>query len=495
MSGEKDAFVNLRRSQLDHLMNNARRTDDLECNVRTRVDRMSGELRSEVEKRALALESRAAAEARRVDGLSADLREFERDTTRKLREQADVFRVGLSELDRRLDGRIRSLGVRVERGFAEVDARLQAQRGEYLDVIAEQTRSFHERLDTQRRELQGQITNVHQSMQHRLQSQHKLADAWVADARALVESLASQHRAEKFAPGGIAALQSQLVLAEGNLRQEVFQAAIATAQQTYLEAVDLRLTLLAREEEYEAYLQAARIGADEVLALAEAQTTCQFLLETDQGSTAVEGRVNYWTGGTLDLLLSEASEERQRLLTSEAPGPERPHGLTIDDLKQTIGRNEQRRRACVLVVEHARQAILASQVRWQMGGIISDSLREAGWEIKQEAWQGDDQRGAFHVKLGNLAGDEVVSIIAPVEGADGIQNHLNVNFYDRSQNDESVRRHRLNTILRSLKQEGLDVTPPTCPPGTEDKSAGDERKLDIDAVKRTPIPVSPMRLK
>ncbi|RLC18900.1 MAG: hypothetical protein DRI57_07850 [Deltaproteobacteria bacterium] len=137
------------------------------------------------------------------------------------------------------------------------------------------------------------------------------------------------------------------------------------------------------------------------------------------------------------------------------------------------------------LAERAKEALLASQLRNNLGQMIEDALSEAGWEITDATYEGEDFRGAVHVKLQNLPGDEIVTIIAPEPGeGNTIQNKLNISFFDHSTNDETFRQERLRAITGIFQEQGLDCKPPVCKQGTENQPCMDNEKLDFEKVRQ-----------
>lgn len=229
--------------------------------------------------------------------------------------------------------------------------------------------------------------------------------------------------------------------------------------------------------EWEAHLEAAKQNATEVLAACDAQTACCFTFETEEGAEEVAGKVDFWTQGALSELRGQVEAELKQL--------GRPDDLTLDDLKRSISQSGERRAQCLDLAEKAKEALLASQLRNNLGQMIEDALTDAGWEIADSSYEGEDFRGAVHIKLRNLPGDEIVTIITPEPGqGNTIQNKLNISFFDRSTNDETFRQERLRAITGILQEQGLDITPPVCKPGTENRPCTEDEKLDFEKVRR-----------
>ncbi|MEZ4524904.1 MAG: hypothetical protein R2941_03175 [Desulfobacterales bacterium] len=68
------------------------------------------------------------------------------------------------------------------------------------------------------------------------------------------------------------------------------------------------------------------------------------------------------------------------------------------------------------IVEHARQNILASQLRSNIAELAAGAFQREGFAVEDAAYEGNDERNAYVVKMKNRAGSEVVTVISPVQG-------------------------------------------------------------------------------
>jgi hypothetical protein len=454
MSGVKDAIVNLRQSEYNRMRNACRRMDNVDQNIRSNVNSMANSLRRDLDNRMSAVNRRHDNLEKGMSRMSNDMRRMEADTHRRIREQARQFQNGLDSLGREM----------------------QSQRREYTQMIQDQERRFSQALSDQRRELEGQIREVHNAMVQKEMNERDMAAQWIGDTETFLETIGREYRHQKFKPGVLDKLRAEMALAQGNMNGGSFQAATAAAQQTYLRAAELRMELEQLEMEWEAHLEAARRNAAEVLAACDAQTVCKFTFDTEEGAAEVDGEVDFWTQGGLAGLRNRVSEEMKRLGA--------PEDLSLDDLKQSIAQSEAWRQESLDLAEKAKDALIASQLRNNIGQTIEEALIDQGWEIDDAAYEGEDFRDAVHVKLTHVSGDEIVTIITPAESPEGtIRNNLRVAFFDRNTNDEGSRLERLRKIHEVLDAEGLEVGPPTCQKGTENQPSTDESLLDFQKVK------------
>lgn len=455
MSGEKDFLVNVGRAVYNRIMNSWRRADNPEAGFVSRLSNMASSLNRELNHRVSVLNRRYDGVEKCFGNMSAEMRRIGQEQNRRMRDQAREFQQGMEALGREMADR----------------------RWEYTKLIREQGERLSRAMEEQRRAIQGQIDAVQEALMRREAGEREQARTWLQDAEAYLNMIDGEYRHEKFKPGVLERIRAEVALSKGNFENGNYQAAVASAQQTFLRASELRLELEQLELEWEAYLEAARRNAAEVLAACEAQEIARFTFETDEGAEEVAAEVDFWTEGKLSDLRKRVEAERIRLGA--------PDDLSLDDLKHSVAQSETWRQESLDLAEQAREALIASQLRNNIGQAVEQALADMNWEIVDTTYEGEDFRRAVHVRMQNLQGDELVTIITPEKGkANTITNKINVSFFDRSTNDEAFRQERLKTILGVFNEEGLESTPPVCRPGTEDKSAEDLSKLDLEKVRQ-----------
>lgn len=452
MSGQKETYVRLRRSEYNRVMSTCRRVDNIDGNVRATMQREAANLRRD-------LESRVAGINRRHDNLEKGLsqmgdamRKAEAEQTRRMKEQAKQFQRGLDGLGKEM----------------------KSQRKEYRRLIKEQAQRFDKAMAQQRKDLERQIGDVRDAIAKKAADEAAQARQWIDDTRVFLDLIDRETRHEKFSPGDMEKLRGEFAMAEGNFNQETYQAAIAAAQQTYRRASELRMKVAQLEMQWEAALDTARQSAAEALATLDAQTTARLTFEG--GEEEVPCEVDFWTEGGISALREEVAAEQKRLGA--------PEDLSLEDLKDSVARSEAWRDRSLELAETARERLMASQLRNNIAQAIHAALAGAGWDIADAAFEGQDFRGALHLKLRNFPGDEIVTIITPKEGERGeMENNLLVSFFDHNTNDEDLRKEQRDEIVRRLKAQGLEVGDPVCRPGTENQPARDAVLLDFDRVR------------
>ena len=456
MSGEKDTIVNLRHLEYYRMMQSCSRLDNVENSVRSNMDRMASGLGTELNNRISSINTRHSKLEHHVSGMSQEMQLMEKEQSRHMREQTSILQQGLASLGQFMNN----------------------QRQEYTTIIREQGEQFHEALQIQGRMLEGRIRNIQKTLIQKEVSERDQAHQWFNDSQRYLDMIKNEYKHEKFKPGALNHIAIEMSMSHGNLDHGNYQAAIATSQQSLIRASELRLELEKLEMEWEAHLQGAKQNATEVLATCDAQTACRFTLEMDQGAEDVAGEVDFWTNGALSELRRRVEAQLKQLGT--------PEDISLENLKASIALSDQWREQCLELAEKAKEALLASQLRNNLGQMIEDSMLQAGWELTDATYEGEDFRGAVHIKMQNLPGDEIVTIISPEPGeGNTIHNKLNISFFDRSTNDEIFRQERLQAITGLLQEEGLEIGLPVCRQGTENQPCIDNAKLDFQKVRQS----------
>ncbi|KHD10556.1 hypothetical protein PN36_06760 [Candidatus Thiomargarita nelsonii] len=482
MSGVKDAIVNLRQSEYNRIMNSCRRADNIEAGISKRLEKTSSHLRQQMDSQIGQMQQRHNQFESALSNMSGEVRRIEKKNQDNLRRIAKDFNNGINQLDKKIKQQQREYMQK----FAEHDKHLAAhdrileqhaqaireQRHEYITLIQQQGEHFAQALDEQRRELQGQIQTIQDHIVAKEQHAQGQARQWLQDTQALLKVIDESYDHQKFKPGELAKLQNELQIAENNISQGHYEAAISTTQRTYLHTQELRLELERLTLEWNAYLTAARQSAAEVLAACDTHQTAKFTFDSEE----VAAEVDFWTHGALSKLRQQVAEEQNKL--------DKPDNLSLDELKQSIAHSEQWRQESEALVEQAKEALIASQLRNNIAQSIEAALEDAGWDVVDSTYEGEDHRGALHLKLQNLATDELVTIITPEKAPDQtIRNHLNIQFFDKNNNDEAYRQERLNRIMEKLRDEELDCSQPQCAPGTENQPAREVERLDFEKVR------------
>lgn len=228
------------------------------------------------------------------------------------------------------------------------------------------------------------------------------------------------------------------------------EAVIVNTQQTYLSLADLRLELEQKEQEF-LLLYNAGIGAvKESIVQAEAHRNCQIEVGENEERETFNLDIDYWTNGRLREHL-EALEKLEEQLVKQA------QVLTPSQVQQINQNIVEHQSQLEAIIEQARLALLSSQMRAEMADIVVSSLSDLGYTLvdpqTDAIYEGDDQRKAYVVKVKNLAGDEVVTVISP-EKEFGT-NSISINAFSDILVDETAAQQNAKAVFESLEASGI----------------------------------------
>jgi hypothetical protein len=271
------------------------------------------------------------------------------------------------------------------------------------------------------------------------------------------EQINRDYQHERFAPGRLADLRRGLDMAKSNIQSGVSEAAIANAQQTYLDLADLRLELEQKEQEWQLLYNAAWEDLKSLIAEVQANRECE--IEVGEGSDAEKFKleVDYWVDGRLSEYEKQLSQLESQLKAGESTlstEQVKELGEQITALQPTLGE----------IVEQAKLTILGSQLRAEIADRVVEVLDSLGYTLVNSddaVYEGDDERNAFVVKVKNLAGDEVVTVISPER--DFGANSVSINSFSPTLVDETATQENAKAIFDSLEREKVQgVGPVEC---------------------------------
>ncbi len=492
MSGETYTYVSMRRDRVEALQTQATRVDALEAERRLleKQQRLREEQANRLQQQ---LRDNEARYEHHVRGLGQEMQALERDTKARFAAQRQAYQQSLEQTERRqrehterrfktMDEQVRRLDTRLSRDIAKVDDRVTTltqrvqqamvqQRSEYLDLFQSQEQQFQAALHQQGEVLQANIDSLARNLRERLQSEHAMAETWCENLRRELDFIRAGYRHEQFAPGELTRLEQRLQLAEGNIGQGIFQTAVATGQEAFLQARQLRERLELHEMQWAHCRQQAHESATAALLALDEHRVIEYSLEGQQ-SLSVE--VDFWTQGQWTALRERVAAWQRQL---EAPCST----LSSADLDSLRQQAEAAHDEALALVALARNAAFSSIQRRDIQAMVLERLTQLGFRHVDSSYAEEDVRRAYHLKLQNGNGDELVTIVAPT--GDDFANQVTFDFFDRSPN-EAVREERLNLIREQIEAEGeMEVAPMQCDPAYRDSNAPEERR-DFTRVRR-----------
>jgi len=514
MSGQKEEIVTLPQRELNRLIEQDARLRTVQEDLPDRLNRIQSDIREEQRQQQSRLDGRMRQFENTANHLRGELAEVERRGQRRLTEGLQRAReeyTGLIEaesaarqrqahqmrneyiglVNEETAARIRQ-GVQLqqavdqERYERQQQARLMREeytglvdqeryerqrqaeemRAEYTGMIDRERKERERRLreiraeytsmiEQERQERQRQIGQLHSrlsSLEHNETVRQRLAEEWLDNVRTLQREI-DRLPHQRFAPGRMERVVRLLERAESNLRSGATQTALGDAQDAYEELNELRAEVLFQEQLFE-YTYAQALASVRSL-IEEVRANSQARVGADQ---SIEVNVDFWSRGQL-------SRMQDRLVEAENHLEKDKDWLSLDEVRQLDNEAARLREMLPAAVYAARLNIINSQICYNVAEVVSGVMAEQGYEVIEGVYEGEDQRGAYAVKLQNRGGDEVVSIVTP-SGTQELGYNLQMNFYDRSR-DETARLHFANAVYEELNQLGLQATAPRTTLGPE----------------------------
>ncbi|MBR8834296.1 MAG: hypothetical protein DSM106950_09735 [Stigonema ocellatum SAG 48.90 = DSM 106950] len=465
MSGEKRRYVSVEEQEWRRLREQDSRLRSLQQDLPERLNAVREQARREFQQRLAPLEQRAQQQEQQTQRLQSSLRDLEINTQRRLQQQRQEFQTGLREVEYRQQQALQDETTRLESAIRqgleqqrkEYLQITQQQRQEYTRLIAQQDQKFtlliaEERLAREQGQkvLQQQINQAVTDIEQERQRKAKIAQDLLSDVEAIWEQINQNYQHQRFAPGRLDDLRRGLEFARSNIEAGVTEAAIATTQQTYLDLADLRLELAQKEQEWLLLYNAALEDLRSLIAEVQANRECE--VEVGQGDEAHKFKleVDYWVNGRLTEYEQQLYQLESQLTTGEST-------LTTEQVKEIGEKITALQPTLGEIVEQAKLAILSSQLRAEIADKVVEVLSSVGYTLvdanTDAVYEGDDQRNAYVVKVKNIAGDEVVTVISP-EKEFG-DNSVSINTFSSTIVDEQATQQNAKAIFDALQQEGV----------------------------------------
>jgi hypothetical protein len=413
------------------------------------IDALRREQQAAADRVAAQLTARQDAFDRALSGLSERTRRVQAQASERLRAQAAEFR---------------QLREGAERGRQEAREALDDQEQRFQRGLAQE----RQERDRDVLALRGELAALGDSRERAT----ALAVTLAADARQLAAAIDAQLPHQRYAPGRLAELTRRLDIADGTLQSALGEAALAQAQEAYLQLCDLQAEVELRDQER----QEARLTADGALTMLREQIR----LHTDptvldEAGLPVDGAtidVDYWSEGELGQLAETVAG-----LTAAAADP--AGRLSAAELRHICEHEVPELDAALTdVVARAQARLLASQVRVNVAELVVGALEETTgytWEEGQAVYANGDQRRSFYSKLRHLDDSEIVVEVAP--DGDNESCVLRIISYENGIPDDEERVRRAHAVAAALREHGLQAGLPAAEGEEPDRRLADLETL------------------
>ena len=353
----------------------------------------------------------------------------------------------------------------------EQNRRLTRMANNYTRSLKE----IQEQREKDRAEFEASLHDLEESIAVKERTHKEKAEFWISQTEVFFNDI-EQYRHNLFTPGQLDKLREFLGQVAQDMKLEAYQSAITSARNIFNQAAELKERVVNAEIEWANYHQQFQQEFADLRSNLYYDQTMQFIIETDAGTETIDANIDYWTEGALASIaeavgnIETVTSNINNLSTAEL----------IRLLNSVKALNIQLSEAC----QRAKDGLICSQMRAEIANDLADQLQQSGWEFVGYTYEGQEMNAPLHVKLRDMAGNEIVAIISPQQLQNTLGSNMEINFFDPYNNDESLRRIWVDGIVESLRRSGLDVGNPVTRPGYEVRQSDNEAIRNLEETAR-----------
>jgi exonuclease SbcC len=307
------------------------------------------------------------------------------------------------------------------------------------------------------------INKIISDINREKQEKKELASYWMKNLDGQIEMIKSLEH-EKFKPGELNRLITQIELAKKNYENGVYESAISSLQERYLDAVELFEEVFILQREFEELKEQALKRIADIKVLIEAQRVVDYELE---GET-IKIETDYWSEGRL----SKIEEEVQKLEKEV-----NDKNTTTERMIEILEYEDKLIEELTQIAEVAKHNAFLYQGRVDTANDIIDILEDLDFEIIEDALVGDDKRKPLFLKLENESEEEIIVVASKKKD----KNVLNIMFDIESTNPKFKDR-RLEKIIKELNNKGIKLENFSCTDSETPRNLVNEFK-DFEKIK------------
>ncbi|NPV75456.1 MAG: hypothetical protein HPY59_03680 [Anaerolineae bacterium] len=281
------------------------------------------------------------------------------------------------------------------------------------------------------------------------QRKRELAIAWAQSAVLLDQFIQETYPPPLIDPQRFDTLEDELRQVFLNLEQDVPEAAIALAQQTYFRFSRLRVELENKTLQAELLYQIVEQSTARLLGWMESIRQVP-ALDLEGNPTGLWVDVDYWTDGRLQALIQQIGDHMAAFIASDARfDPELLKSLL--DLQLPAWQKEAED-----LVFSARLCVINSQIRINIAELIVRALQEQGFQLQEGSYRNNDMRDGFEALVQGLDGSEVLIRVNPLEDQSGSAD-VHLISLDQEMRTERELTQRARELGETLQRYGLAV--------------------------------------
>lgn len=295
----------------------------------------------------------------------------------------------------------------------------------------------------------------------------ELALFWINNLNSQIDMINSLEH-EKFKPGELNRLIMQIEFAKKNYENGIYEAAISSLQERYIDAVELFEEVFILQKEFAELKEEALKKLEKMKILVEAQKEIEYEISGEK----IKVDVDYWSNGRLSEIKKEAEMLEKKI---------NDKNTTTQELKEILKYEDNLIEELTKISEIAKHNLFLYQARIDSANDVIDILDELGFEAVEDALVGDDKRKPLFLKFENESNEEILLVVSQKDD----KNAMNIMF-DIDSTNVKFKELRLRKILNELNEKGVRVENFAC---TDDKNPRTLMKefKDFEKVKKGKI--------
>lgn len=383
----------------------------------------------------------------RLDKQQQEIHSTEERLNNKINRQQKDFSRFKSEINQKVDEqRTEYTGM-----FETLGTTIRKQRDELYQALKRQRQEITQEVEKEREERKRSIRSVQNQINHMVKTEEERrerAKNYVEDVLTIHNTI-NRQKWEKYVPGKIRTIDEKLSIAFNNMENGDIQAAMVMAQTVHSEIEDIQMQVDILENEFMSLYETAKKSVADLIEAIETSTNIETSLSEAYDSITVSLDVDYWSRGAIQLMRNNAESLYQELLASSVD-------LSTERVNEILAESELLIQETNTIVQQAICNLTSSQSRVDMAREMAEALHAQGYEIVDTAYKEDDERNSFHLKMKNIAGSEVVTIISPIENEPGDYT-VSIHSFDNTFVAENVLLQRAKEMLSLLGEAGVDT--------------------------------------
>ena len=356
------------------------------------------------------------------------------------------FSQQLAEIEQQTSQRIMESQDQVDILLAE---NIQKQQSNLVDILDTTLQTYNQNILQTHHVQQQQISRLRRQLTNQneiLLDKIEIVENWLKNTETLLNFIDTQYQHPKFAPGRLDPFFEDLQLAFQNFDQQLYEAALVTAQNVYRRGSDLRIILERDENQWRTFFVLVQCRLDGFIKKMENEKIIEF--KPAESVPSVEFDVDFWSKGEWTALCQTANRFKLQLQTNS-------NQLTIQDLRQWVIQDIPAMEGELEKIKTtAVDNLVDSQIRTNIADLIMQALGKQGYQLAQAQFLAEDSRQGFEFTAKSISGNAIRVFVNP--GPDD-ENEIQLEAIDQRPQTEHFLNRRAAEISQALQKMGLKI--------------------------------------